>query len=143
MQRGDRLIVFADGGARGNPGPAAIGAVVVDPSTEPPNIVATVSEAIGVATNNVAEYRAVIAGLEAAAEAGARSVELRADSQLVIRHLDGSYRVKNPGLRVLYDEAVGLLARFADVRLVHVPREQNTDADALVNAALDAAEQAR
>lgn len=131
------LVVYADGGARGNPGPAAIGAVVVDPSTDPPTVVATVSEAIGIATNNVAEYRALIAGLEAAAAHGATEVEVRADSQLVIRQLAGDYKVKNAGLRPLFERARRLLGGFDGVRLVHVPREENVDADALVNAALD------
>lgn len=133
-----RVVVYTDGGARGNPGPAAIGAVVVDPHTEPPETVASVSEAIGVATNNVAEYRAVIAGLEAALEVGAREVELRADSELVIRQLEGRYRVKTETLRPFHDEARTLLTRFDRVRLTHVRRENNADADALVNQALDA-----
>lgn len=137
MTPADRLIVHADGGARGNPGPAAIGAVVVDPSTDPPTVVATVSETIGVATNNVAEYRAVIAGLEAAAHHGAREVELRADSQLVVRQLEGEYRVKHADLKPLHAQARRLLDGFEATRVLHVPREQNADADALVNAALD------
>lgn len=139
MTGGGKFIIYADGGARGNPGPAAIGAVVLDPSTEPPTVVATVSESIGVATNNVAEYRALIAGLEHAAEHGAREVDVRADSQLVIRQLGGQYRVKNAGLKPLYARARRLLDGFDSVSLTHVPREQNTEADALVNAALDAA----
>jgi ribonuclease HI len=134
----DELVVYTDGGARGNPGPAAIGAVVLDPSSEPPEVVATVSECIGVATNNVAEYRAVIEGLKAARAVGARRVVLRADSQLVIRQLEGRYRVKQPHLRPLFDEARALLEEFPEVELTHVRREDNTDADALVNAALDA-----
>ena len=138
MTETDRLIVYADGGARGNPGPAAIGAVVVDPSTDPPTVVATVSEAIGVTTNNVAEYRALIAGLEAALEHGARRVEVRADSQLVVRQVLGEYRVKQAHLRPLCEDARRLLGEFDEVRMLHVPRAQNVDADALVNAALDA-----
>ena len=138
MSERDELVVYTDGGARGNPGPAAIGAVVLDPSSEPPEVVATVSECIGVATNNVAEYRAVIEGLKAARAVGARRVVLRADSQLVIRQLEGRYRVKQPHLRPLFDEARALLEEFPEVELTHVRREDNTDADALVNAALDA-----
>ena len=132
-------MIASDGGARGNPGPAAIGAVVLDPTTDPPTVVASVSEAIGVATNNVAEWKAVIAGLEAALAFEPRSVEVRADSQLVIRQLEGAYRVKHPDLVPLHRRAVDLLARIDEVRLRHVPRAENTDADALVNAALDAA----
>jgi len=133
----DRVVVYCDGGARGNPGPAAIGAVVLDPTTDPPTELATVSERIGTATNNVAEYQAVIAGLEAARELGARRVLLRADSQLVVRQLEGKYRVKQAHLRPLYEEARALLGDFDEVDLAHVRRDDNVVADALVNAALD------
>lgn len=136
------LVVYTDGGARGNPGPAAIGAVVVDPSTDPPTTLATVSRTIGEATNNVAEYRALIAGLEAARAFSPRSLEVRADSELVIRQLEGRYQVRNAGLRPHYQRVRRLLRELrelGEVRLVHVPREENTEADALVNEALDAA----
>jgi ribonuclease HI len=132
-------MVFCDGGARGNPGPAAIGAVVLDPSTDPPTELATVSERIGVATNNVAEYRALVAGLEAARAFPARKISVRADSQLVVRQLEGRYRVKQRHLQPLYEEARALLADYDEVDLGHVPREENIVADALVNAALDGA----
>jgi len=134
----DKIVIYADGGARGNPGPAAIGAVVLDPGTDPPTRLATVSERIGVATNNVAEYRAVIAGLEAARAFPARAVSLRADSMLVIRQLEGTWKVKKEHLRPLHAQAQALLADYDDVDLAHVPREENVDADLLVNAALDA-----
>jgi ribonuclease HI len=134
----DTIVVYADGGARGNPGPAAIGAVVLDPGTDPPTRLATVSERIGVATNNIAEYRAVIAGLEAARAFPARVLQLRADSMLVIRQLEGKWKVKHENLRPLHAQARELLAAYDDVDLAHVPREENTDADLLVNAALDA-----
>jgi ribonuclease HI len=133
----DRLVVYADGGARGNPGPAAIGALVLDPATDPPEHLATISERIGQATNNIAEWRAIVAALEAAREFAAREIEIRADSQLVIRQLQGSYRVRQAHLKPLFTRARELLAAYDDVRLVHVPRDENTDADALVNAALD------
>lgn len=136
--RVDRVVVFCDGGARGNPGPAGIGAVVLDPTTDPPTVLAEVSDTIGVATNNVAEYRAVIAALERARRFRPRVVELRADSELVIRQLEGTYRVKTAGLKPLHETARALLAEFDEVRLVHVRREENAAADALVNAALDA-----
>jgi ribonuclease HI len=132
------LLIYCDGGARGNPGPAAIGAVVLDPSTDPPSRLATVSESIGVATNNVAEYRALIAALEAAREFPAHGVRIRADSQLVVRQLQGRYRVKQPHLRPYFERARDLLAAYENVELAHVRREENTEADALVNAALDA-----
>ena len=133
----DELVIFCDGGSRGNPGPAAIGAVVLDPSTDPPTRVATVSERIGETTNNVAEYRALIAGLEAAAPFRAARVRVRADSMLVVQQLRGEWRVRQSHLRPLYDEARALLRAYQSVDIAHVPREKNADADALVNAALD------
>jgi ribonuclease HI len=132
------LRVFCDGGSRGNPGPSAIGAVVLDPSTDPPTQLATVSEYIGEATNNVAEYKALIAGLEAAARFGARRVHVRADSLLVIEQMRGTWKIKHANMRPLAAEARRLLAPYDHVVLEHVPREQNTEADLLVNAALDA-----
>jgi len=134
----ETVIVYCDGGSRGNPGPAAIGAVVMD-ADDPSRPLATVSECIGVATNNVAEYRALIAGLEAARRFHPRAIRVRADSELLVRQLEGRYRVRNAGLRTLYEQARALLADYAEVDLVHVRREDNVDADALVNAALDAA----
>jgi len=131
------VLIYADGGARGNPGPAAIGAVVLDPSTDPPTRLAAVSETIGVATNNVAEYRALVAGLEAARPLRARRARIRLDSQLLVRQLEGSYRVKQPHLRPYFERAKELLKEYDDVDIAHVPREENTEADALVNAALD------
>jgi ribonuclease HI len=133
----DEVVVYFDGGARGNPGPAAIGAVVLDPSSTPPARLAAVSERIGETTNNVAEYKALIAGLEAAVQTSARTVKVRGDSKLVIEQVAGRWKVKQPHLRPLCDEARALLARFDAVDLAHVRRELNSDADALVNAALD------
>lgn len=140
MTRRDAIAIYSDGGARGNPGPAAIGAVVLDPTTNPPTRLATVSDRIGVATSNVAEYRALIAGLEAAQAFPARAVRVRADSLLVIRQLEGKWKVKHPNLRPLHARALELLRGYDEVDLAHVPREQNADADLLVNAALDAAD---
>jgi ribonuclease HI len=131
------VIVFADGGSRGNPGPSAIGAVVLDPSTIPPTRLAVVSERIGTTTNNVAEYKALIAGLEAAQRFSPTTVHVRADSKLVIEQLAGRWKVKQPHLKPLHAQARALLERFDHVDLAHVRREDNTDADALVNAALD------
>jgi ribonuclease HI len=135
----DTIRVHCDGGARGNPGPAGIGALVVDPSREPPAILARVSEAIGVATNNVAEYRALIAGLEAAAPFAARRIEVRADSKLVVEQVAGRWKVKQAHLEPLRSRACDLLRAYEEVDLRHVPREANTDADLLANAAMDAA----
>ena len=133
----DEVVVYFDGGARGNPGPAAIGAVVLDPSSSPPTRLAAVSERIGETTNNVAEYRALIAGLQAAAATPARMVKVRGDSKLVIEQVAGRWKVKQPHLRPLCDEARALLRDYDSVDLAHVRREFNSDADALVNAALD------
>jgi ribonuclease H / adenosylcobalamin/alpha-ribazole phosphatase len=126
----------SDGAARGNPGPAAFGALLIDPEGK---VRRELSEALGVATNNVAEYRGLIAGLEAAIEEGARRVEVKLDSELLVRQATGVYRVKNPGLQSLYQRAQELARQFDDVRYTHVPRAQNKDADALANQALDAA----
>jgi ribonuclease HI len=133
-----RLVIFCDGGARGNPGPAAIGAVVLDGTSDPPRRLATVSECIGETTNNVAEYKALIAGLRAAEPFDAQVLDVRADSMLVIQQLKGAWKVKQAHLRPLHAEARELLRRYEQVDLRHVPRAENADADALVNAALDA-----
>jgi ribonuclease HI len=133
------VVVYCDGGSRGNPGPAAIGAVVLDPSTDPPTRVAEVSETIGITTNNVAEYQALIAGLEAAAPLRAHRVRVRADSLLMIKQVAGEFRVRQPHLKPLHARVKELLRAYDEVDLQHVRRELNTDADALVNAALDAA----
>jgi ribonuclease HI len=133
----DEVVVYFDGGARGNPGPAAIGAVVLDPSSAPPARLAAVSERIGETTNNVAEYRALIAGLEAAAATPARAVRVRGDSKLVIEQVAGRWKVKQEHLRPLHAQVRALLSHYDDVDLAHVRRELNADADALVNAALD------
>lgn len=129
-----KLVVNVDGGARGNPGPAAIGVVVSDGSGR---VLEEVSEVIGVATNNVAEYRALLRGISTAVALGADELELVGDSELVARQLSGAYRVKNAALRPLYEEALRSL-RGLRWRIRSVPREQNARADALVNAALDA-----
>lgn len=131
------ILIACDGGARGNPGPAAIGAVIYDTTTEPPTLLRSISERIGEATNNVAEYQALVRALEVAEEFAATHVHVRADSQLLIRQLEGAYRVKSAGLRPLFEEARARLARYDAVVLEHVPREDNVEADMLVNAALD------
>src|SRR5439155_11034187 len=126
----DEVVVYFDGGARGNPGPAAIGAVVLDPSTAPPTRLAAVSERIGETTNNVAEYRALIAGLEAAAATPARAVRVRGDSKLVIEQVAGRWKVKQPHLRPLHAKVRDLLSQYEQIDLAHVRREYNGDADA-------------
>jgi ribonuclease HI len=130
-----RLVLHVDGGARGNPGPAAIGVVITDPDGR---LVDELAERIGVATNNVAEYRALLRGLRYAAELGAREVQVINDSELVARQLTGEYKVKHPAMRPLYEEAIGVLRGFDRWSIRNVPRAENARADGLVNAALDA-----
>lgn len=135
MTSGDETwVVYSDGAARGNPGPASMGAVVMDPAG---TVVYEVSEALGTATNNVAEYRALIAALEAALALGAKRVEARLDSELLVRQAIGRYRVKNPGLIPLHNRVLNLRGQFDEVVFKHVPRDQNKRADALANQALD------
>ncbi len=129
-----KVIVHVDGGARGNPGPAAIGVVVSAPGGE---VLAELAERIGVATNNVAEYRALIEGLERAAALGASEVEVVNDSELVAKQLNGAYKVKHPAMKPLFLEAIEALRQFQSWEIRSVPRAQNAHADALVNAALD------
>ena len=129
-------MIHVDGGARGNPGPAAIGVVVADGNGE---VLEELAEAIGPATNNVAEYRAVLRALDRAVALGATDVELVGDSELVARQLLGEYRVRQPGLVELHALAVARLATIPHWRIRTVPRAENARADALVNAALDRA----
>jgi ribonuclease HI len=129
-----KVVVNVDGGARGNPGPAAVAAVAATPEGEP---LAERKAAIGEATNNVAEYRALLLGLELARELGASEVEVINDSELVARQIGGEYKVKHTGLKPLYQEAMRTLRDFDGWAVRAVRREQNTRADALVNEALD------
>jgi ribonuclease HI len=131
-----RLVVNVDGGARGNPGPAAIAAVVTTPDGE---VVEERSETIGEATNNVAEYRALLLGIERARALGASELELVGDSELIVRQVLGDYRVKDAGLRPLHAQVREALDDFDRWSIRHVRREENEAADELVNAALDAA----
>lgn len=126
--------LFADGGSRGNPGPSAYGAVVVD---EDGTVLREISAFLGTSTNNVAEWSGLIAGLEAALEMGVDDIDVRLDSELVVRQLSGAYRVKQPHLLPLHAKAKALLRRFAHSHVAHVRREQNKEADALVNQVLD------
>ena len=123
-----------DGGSRGNPGPGALGFVLTDPEGRERE---ARGEYLGTVTNNVAEYRALIAGLEAAARLGARSVRVVMDSELVVRQMTGEYRVKNEGLKPLHREARQRAAALAEVAYRSVGREDNARADQLVNEALD------
>jgi ribonuclease HI len=134
---GGRFVLYTDGASRGNPGLAAIGAALYRLDDGKLVLVGQVSDAIGRATNNVAEYEAVIAGLTEALRFEPDELLLRADSQLLIRQLEGRYRVKNPTLQELFTKARKLLRAMPSYRLEHVPREENVVADALANAALD------
>ncbi|HET8566671.1 MAG TPA: ribonuclease HI family protein [Solirubrobacterales bacterium] len=129
-----RVTVNVDGGARGNPGPAAIGIVLRDGGG---TVLEEVGEKIGAATNNVAEYRALLRGIELAAAHGATELELVGDSELVVRQVEGRYKVKNAGMKELHDEVKEALRGFDSWSISHVRRTENAEADRLVNAALD------
>jgi ribonuclease HI len=131
-----KLIVHVDGGARGNPGPAAAAAVISDPRGE---VLERSAQLLGTATNNVAEYRALLLGLERARELGASEVEVIGDSELIAKQVQGLYKVKHEAMRPLHRDAIAALARFERWSIRTVPRAQNADADALVNEALDGA----
>jgi ribonuclease HI len=130
-----KATLWTDGGARGNPGPAAFGYVL---EAENGTVLAAHGEAIGTATNNVAEYRALIAGLEKAAEVGVDDLEVVSDSELLVKQMRGEYRVKKETLRGLFEQASDLANRLGSVRYTAVRREHNELADRLVNEALDA-----
>jgi ribonuclease HI len=132
-----KLVVNVDGGARGNPGPAAIGAVVQHPEGD---VLEERGERIGTATNNVAEYRALLLGIERAAELGASELELVGDSELIVRQVKGEYKVKDATLRELHAEVKRALRPFESWTIRHVRREHNAEADRLVNQVLDGAE---
>jgi ribonuclease HI len=133
--RGD-WILRCDGGSRGNPGPGALGYVLCDATGAE---VEARGEFLGVCTNNIAEYRSLIAGLEAAARHGVKSLVVRMDSELVVRQMLGQYKVKNEGLKPLHAEARRAVSKVGAVRFESVPRDDNGRADALVNEALDEA----
>ena len=131
-----RARLFTDGGSRGNPGPAAYGYVL---EADDGTVLAAHGEAIGVATNNVAEYRALVAGLARAEEAGVDELAVVSDSELLVKQMRGEYKVKNAALRELWDEAQRLAGRIGCVSYAAVRREHNDLADRLVNEALDRA----
>lgn len=126
--------LYSDGGSRGNPGPAGCGAVLLDPAGRQ---VGAWRQYLGRATNNHAEYQALILGLTQAAEMGVRQLTVLMDSELLVRQINGQYQVKSPQLKPLYQQARQLLAGFAQTKVRHVPREQNSQADALANQAMD------
>ena len=128
-------IVFADGGSRGNPGPSGAGALVKETDGD---ILAEVTRFLGTNTNNYAEYTSLIIGLEKALELGVNEVEVRMDSELIVKQMLGQYRVKNQNLKPLYETAKGLAGRFSQFRIIHIERALNTEADRLANQAMDA-----
>ncbi len=130
----DALIVYTDGAARGNPGPAGIGVVIKAPDGK---TLRQIAQAIGRRTNNQAEYEAVIAGLRAAAALRAQQLTLRLDSELVARQLRGEYKVKSSDLILLYNRARALMSKFSRMRIEHVPRSRNAAADRLANRGID------
>src|SRR5437588_340658 len=130
----ETITIAFDGGSRGNPGPAGIGVVLRAQDGTP---LVTLGRFIGRATDNVAEYRALIAALEKAKELGARKIRIRGDSELIVRQMRGEYRVKNPDLRELYDEAKHLYHQFDEAAIEHNYREKNALADRLANLAMD------
>jgi len=129
-----KVIIYADGASRGNPGQAAIGAVILD---EQGRLIASVSRRIGRATNNQAEYRAIIAALEEAIRLGLRQVDIRLDSELVVKQINGEYRVKKVTLKPLCQQVKQLLGSLEGFTIAHIPRRQNMEADKLANKALD------
>ncbi len=130
-----RFVLRTDGGARGNPGPAGAAFVLTSPEGD---LIARSGRYLGETTNNVAEYEALLWGLRTAVERQATPLTVLSDSELMVRQLNGLYRVKNAGLKPLHEQASRLLARLGDVRVEHVRRAANTEADALANEAMDA-----
>lgn len=129
-----KIIIFSDGGARGNPGPAGIGAVLYDDKN---NKLAEISKYLGVATNNQAEYKALIEALKKAKDLGSENVEAFLDSELVVKQLKREYKVKNQELAPLFLEVYNLSQSFKNIKFVHIPREKNSEADRLANMAMD------
>ncbi len=128
-----RVVIHADGASLGNPGPAAIGATI---KSEQGRLITTISQGIGRATNNQAEYRAIITALEKAIELGAKQVDISLDSELVVRRIKGEYRVKNTALKPLYQQVKQRLGLLEGFTITHIPRQQNTEADNLASIAL-------
>ncbi len=129
-----KAVIYADGASRGNPGPAAIGAIIKD---ERGRLITSISQRIGRATNNQAEYRAIIAALEEAARLGAKQVEIKTDSELVVKQINGEYRVKKATLKPLYQQVKQRQGSLEGFTITHILRQQNIEADNLANKALN------
>ncbi len=130
----ERVTIYTDGAARGNPGPAAIGVVIKDTAGK---TIATISQRLTPTTNNQAEYLAIISGLEKAISLGCRHAIVKSDSELVVKQINGQYKIKNTILRPLYQQVVQLTGKFERLSISYIPREQNRQADELANKALD------
>jgi ribonuclease HI len=133
VNSGEVIIVYTDGASKGNPGKASIGVSIQESNKE----IATVSKAVGVATNNIAEYTALLEALKACLDRGLTKVLIRADSELMVKQLKGEYKVKNPEIKVIYDQAKILERKFEAISYEHVMREKNKRADELANLALE------
>lgn len=129
----EHLTIYTDGASRGNPGPASIGVSLQVENKE----IATVSKEIGTATNNIAEYTALLEGLKKASSLGYSHVTVKADSELMIKQVRGEYKVKNPDIKIIFDKVKNEVAKFQKIEFMHVRRELNTRADKLANLALD------
>ena len=129
-----KAVMFVDGASRGNPGPAAIGVTIKD---ERGKLITSISRRIGRATNNQAEYRAIIAALEEAVRLDVKQVDIKTDSELVVKQINGEYRVKKTTLKPLYQQVKQLQSQFKGFTITHIPRRQNFEADKLANKALD------
>ncbi|HHX94444.1 MAG TPA: ribonuclease HI family protein [Clostridia bacterium] len=127
--------VYCDGASRGNPGEAGIGYIIIDGNGK---VLKEESDYLGQATNNVAEYTALVRSLQDSLKLGAKSVQVYSDSELMVKQIKGEYRVKNPGLAPLFQQVSGLIARFDNFKIDHVPREKNKKADSLANKGIDA-----
>lgn len=130
----NKLFIYIDGAARGNPGPAGIGVLLKD---EDGTVIKEISRFLGEATNNIAEYNALIEALEEAGKSGYKDVQVCSDSELVILQLKGEYKVKNSNLKKLFDKAISLSNNFDKIEIKHIPREENKDADRLANKAIN------
>lgn len=129
-----KLFLYTDGGSRGNPGPAGIGVVILDDKKKK---IKEISRYIGEATNNIAEYNALVSGLEESVNMGAREIIVYMDSELITRQLSGEYRVKDADIKPLFEKALGILKNFSSFEIKHVDRSKNKDADKLVNKAIN------
>jgi ribonuclease HI len=131
-----RIVLYTDGGSRGNPGPSGIGVIMLDSNKKK---IKEISRYIGLTTNNIAEYSALVCGLEEASALGASDVVVFMDSELLAKQLSGEYRVKDGNIRPLFEKALGVLKNFNSFEIKHIDREKNKEADKLVNKAINLA----